>query len=92
MTQALETLKKSLKDALTEAQANCEYNMDWLGAVQDGLYSCDLSVIALEQWINIWKTAPLPQLDSDEVFYQEGVIFVVEKWDEINVVEEVIVC
>lgn len=86
MTQPLETLKKSLQNTLTEAQANCEYNMDWQYAINDGIYSCDLSVVGLEQWINIWKTAPLTQLDSAEVFYQEGVEFVSRKWDEINVV------
>lgn len=88
----LETLKKSLQNALTEAQANCEFNHDWLTAIEDGLYSCGLSVIALEQWLAIWKTAPLHQLDSDEVFYQEGVKFVSGIWDEINVVEEQVGC
>ena len=87
MTQPLETLKKSLQNALTEAQANHEYNTEWLTSIEDGIYSCGLSVIALEQWLTIWKTAPLHQLDSDEVFYQEGVKFVSRKWDEINVVE-----
>ena len=87
MTQALETLKKSLQDALTQAQANGEYNLEWITAIEDGIYSCGLSVAALEQWINIWKTAPLTQLGNDEMFYQKGVMFVGEIWDEINVVE-----
>lgn len=88
----LETLKQSLQNTLAESQANHEYNTDWLTSIQDGIYSCGLSVIALEQWLAIWKTAPLHQLDSDEVFYQGGVMFVSEKWDEINVVEEQVVC
>lgn len=87
MTQPLETLKKSLQNALTQAQANCEYNMDWQYAINDGIYSCDLSVVGLEQWINIWKTAPLANLASDEMFYLDGVNFVAGIWDEINVVE-----
>lgn len=92
MTQPLETLKNSLQNALTEAQANCESNLDWLTAVSDGLYSCNLSVAALEGWLGTWKTAPLVELESDEMFYLEGVKFVGQIWDEINVVEEVIVC
>ena len=88
----LETLKLFLQNTLAESQANHEYNTEWLTSIQDGIYSCDLSVIALEQWLAIWKTAPLHQLDSDEVFYQEGVMFVSEIWDEINVVEEQVVC
>ena len=83
----LETLKQSLQSTLAESQANHEYNTEWLTSIQDGIYSCDLSVIALEQWLAIWKTAPLHQIDSDELFYQEGVRLVSRKWDEINVVE-----
>lgn len=89
---SLETLKQSLQSTLAESQANHEYNTEWLTSIQDGIYSCGLSVIALEQWIAIWKTAPLHQLDSDEVFYQEGVKFVSKIWDQINVVEVKNVC
>lgn len=84
MTQHLETLKTVLQKALNESDAQWDYNVDWLSAVKDGLYSTDLSVTALEQWIAIWTLTDPHCLTGAEMLYQEGVQFVADEWEMIH--------
>lgn len=83
MTQKLEMLKGVLQKTIDESDAHFDYNVDWLSAVQDGLYSTDLSVVALEQWLAIWTLTDSHCLTGAEILYQEGVQFVADEWDNI---------
>jgi hypothetical protein len=84
MTQHLNLLKSKLLTPIPVDKI--KWNQK-IAAIQDGLYSCDLSVVALEQWISIWTQTDSHCLTEDEVEYQEGVKFVSDEWEIIKGVE-----
>lgn len=83
MTQHLETLKGILQKALNSSTES----EDFIEALTDGVYACDLnSVLSLETWLDTWNGSQ----DVDYLYgtgfskqYQEGVQFVAEQWDRI---------
>lgn len=76
----LQQLKERLQLALNESTEH----LFFVNALEDGLYSCDLSVTALEQWIAIWTQTDSHCMTEDEITYQEGVAFVESEWHKIT--------
>ena len=76
----LQQLKERLQTVLNESTEHFFFNE----ALSDGLYSTDLSVPALEQWIAIWTQTDSHCMTEDEITYQEGVAFVEEQWHGIT--------
>ena len=77
---SLNILKTKLQEALSESTEHRFFT----DAVEDGLYSTNLSVVALEQWINIWTQTDSHCMTEDEISYQEGVQFVADVWNKIK--------
>jgi len=75
MTQPLEMLKTVLQKALDESTEH----KDFIEAVEDCAYACNLGVTALEQHLDIWST--VCPVDSK---YRKGVQFVEEQWHKIT--------
>ena len=76
----LHQLKERLQTVLNESAEPIFF----ADALEDGLYSTDLSVVALEQWIAIWTQTDSHCMTEDEITYQEGVEFVEQEWHKIT--------
>lgn len=72
---ALNTLKEGLQKALNESTEH----KDFIEALEDCVYSCDLGVTALEQHLDIWST--VCPVDSK---YRKGIEFVESEWHKIT--------
>lgn len=76
----LQQLKERLQTVLNESTEHIFF----INALEDGLYSTDLSVTALEQWIAVWTQTDSHCMTEDEITYQEGVAFVEDQWHKIT--------
>ncbi|MNY31072.1 hypothetical protein D3C86_1652170 [compost metagenome] len=77
MTQHLETLKGILQKVLSGSVEGEDYKE----ALVDGAYACDLSLVALQGWLDIWTNTEYAGYAFCE--YTKGVQFVAEQWDRI---------
>lgn len=77
---SLDTLQVKLQEVLNESRQSEHF----IEAISDGLYSTDLSVVALEEWLEIWTQTNPHCLAENENSYQEGVQFVADVWEEIK--------
>lgn len=77
---SLEQLKEVLQKSLSSSVESEMFS----AAIADGLYSTDLSITALEQWLAIWTQTDSHVLTESEINYQEGVRFVSDEWDKLK--------
>ena len=70
---------KSLKQILQEHLRVCQEDDDYKCALDDCIYSCDLSEVALEQHVDCWLT--VCPIDSK---YRKGIGFVSDQWNIIK--------
>jgi len=77
---SLNTLKIKLQECLNESTESGHFQ----SAIEDGRYSTDCGVTALEQWIAIWTQTDSHCLTESEMEYQECVQFVADTWDKIK--------
>lgn len=76
---SLNTLKTNLQEYLNESTESGHFQ----SAIEDGRYSTDCGVTALEEWVAIWTQTDSHCLTESEMEYQLGVQFVSEQWDKI---------
>ena len=74
---------QSLKQILQEHLEACQESEAYKEALGDCIYSCDLSVAALEQHIDCWLT--VCPVDSN---YRKGIGFVNDQWNIIKEKED----
>ena len=77
--EPLQSLKQILQEHLEVWQGRPDKSDDYKEALEDCIYSCDLSVIALEQHLDCWLT--VCPIDSK---YRNGVQFVNDQWNIIK--------
>ena len=79
MTNPLGLLKTQLQHEFTKTHTS----EDYVQALSDGIYGCDLGVTALETWMNSWIT-PSYLNHKSEKDYVRGVEFVEQQWHQIT--------
>lgn len=75
----LNKLKQRLQHEFTKTHVSTDY----IEALSDAIYGCDLTVTALETWIMNWITPAHLNYKSDKD-YVKGVQFVAEQWEIIQ--------
>lgn len=70
---------QSLKQILQEHIEVCQESDDYKESLEDCIYSCDLSGVALEQHLDCWLT--VCPIDCD---YRKGIGFVNDQWNTIK--------
>lgn len=75
---------QQLKEVLQKSLSSCVESEMFSTAIADGLYSTDLSITALEQWLAIWTQTDSHILTESEINYQEGVWFVSNEWGKLK--------
>lgn len=75
----LQQLKERLQTVLNDDNQFAGYHE----AISDGVYACNLSVIALDEWVNSWINVSIDSYTC-EGDYQRGVAFVEEQWHKIT--------
>jgi hypothetical protein len=70
---------QQLKDRLQTVLNESTEHKDFIEALEDCVYACNLGVTALEQHLDIWST--VSPVDSK---YRKGIEFVESEWHQIT--------